>query len=182
MYLANKTLTATHPYGSRWYTWPLEQRPIYYWEGDPLPDGRQGNIYLLGNPAIWWGLWIALLAGFAYIVSTRRSLRPQPIAALALAGIAYLINLMPFMAVARVMFLYHYFFSFMFSIICVVMLWDDLSTDAHQHQLKTRGHRRVFGAVLAIVAVTFLFFAPLSYGTPLTPQELQTHIWLPTWR
>src|SRR3989344_2078192 len=30
MYQSNQRLTATHPYGSRWYSWPFMARPIFY--------------------------------------------------------------------------------------------------------------------------------------------------------
>jgi dolichyl-phosphate-mannose-protein mannosyltransferase len=182
MYQANQTLTATHPYGSHWYSWPLEQRPIYYWQGDTLDDGRQGNIYLLGNPAVWWGIWIAIFAGLSYAWIAKRKLRPATVSALALAGAAYFINLLPFVAVARVMFLYHYFFSLVFSLIFAVMLWNDLATNAHGHTLSRPRQQQVFGAILALVAITFLFFAPISYGSPLTPEGLQARMWLHTWR
>jgi dolichyl-phosphate-mannose-protein mannosyltransferase len=182
MYRANQTLTATHPYGSHWYTWPLEQRPIYYWQGPQLTDGRQGNIYLLGNPVIWWGVWIAIICGLAYAYIKRRTLRPATTAALALAGTAYLINLIPFMAVSRVMFLYHYFFSFLFSLITAIILWNDLATDSRNRQLATKPARQLFGAIIILVALGFAFFTPLTYGSPLTPSELQARIWLPSWR
>jgi dolichyl-phosphate-mannose-protein mannosyltransferase len=182
MYQANQTLTATHPYGSHWYSWPLEQRPVYYWQGDTLPDGRQGNIYLLGNPIIWWGVWIAITTGIGYAIIKRHHLRPVTVASLALTSTAYLINFVPFMAVPRVMFLYHYFFSFIFSLMCAVLLWNDLATSEHHHQLKTTDSRRTFGLVIGLVVVGFLFFAPLTYGIPLTPGSLQTHMWLPSWR
>jgi dolichyl-phosphate-mannose-protein mannosyltransferase len=182
MYDANKTLTATHPYGSHWYTWPLELRPIYYWEGYAQDNGTQGNIYLLGNPVIWWGLWIAIVGGLAYAWAARRRLQPTTIAALALAGVAYLINLLPFVAVSRVMFLYHYFFSFAFSLIFAIMLWNDLSTDQKGRQLAKLSHRRLFIAILIFVALGFLFFAPLSYGWTLSPAGLQARLWLHSWR
>jgi dolichyl-phosphate-mannose--protein O-mannosyl transferase len=182
MYHANQTLTATHPYGSHWYSWPLEQRPIYYWQGDTQGDGRQGNIYLLGNPAIWWGVWIAIFAGLGYAWTTKRRLRPATISALAVAGVAYFINLLPFVAVARVMFLYHYFFSLIFSIIFAVMLWNDLASNAKGRTLTTPRQRQIYAAVLIIIALTFLYFLPISYGTPLTPGGLQAHMWLHSWR
>jgi dolichyl-phosphate-mannose-protein mannosyltransferase len=182
MYHANQTLTATHPYGSHWYSWPLEQRPIYYWQGDTQGDGRQGNIYLLGNPAIWWGVWIAIFAGLGYAWTTKRRLRPATISALAVAGAAYFINLLPFVAVARVMFLYHYFFSLIFSIIFAVMLWNDLAGNAKGRTLTTPRQRQIYAAVLIIIALTFLYFLPISYGTPLTPGGLQAHMWLHSWR
>lgn len=182
MYEANQTLTATHPYGSSWYSWPLQLRPVYYWQGDQAADGRQGNIYLLGNPIIWWGVWIAIITGLAATYLRNHSLRPATVAALALASTAYLINFLPFTAVSRVMFLYHYFFSFLFSLIFAVLLWNDLATNDRNRQLTTRNHRRLYGAVLIVIALGFIFFAPLTYGTPLTPSELQARMWLPSWR
>jgi dolichyl-phosphate-mannose-protein mannosyltransferase len=181
MYHANQTLTATHPYGSHWYTWPLEQRPIYYWEGSVLADGKQGNIYLLGNPIIWWGLWIAIAAGLARIALTNRALKPQTTSVLAIAFAGYMINLLPFVGVTRVMFLYHYFFSLLYSIVFAVVLWGDLSQPLEGQTPKVNW-RRVYGAAIVLVALGFIFFAPLSYGTPLSPAGLQARMWLPTWR
>jgi dolichyl-phosphate-mannose--protein O-mannosyl transferase len=182
MYHASETLTATHPYGSRWYTWPLELRPIYYWEGAVLANGSQGNIYLLGNPVIWWGIWMAILAGLSFAWATGRKLRPKTIAALAIAGAAYLINYLPFIGITRVMFLYHYLYAFLFSIVFVVMLWNDLATDHHGHQFTRPSQRQIFAVILLLVALGFVYFAPLSYGTPLSPAGLQARMWLHTWR
>jgi dolichyl-phosphate-mannose-protein mannosyltransferase len=182
MYRANQTLTATHPYGSRWYTWPLEQRPIYYWQGPYMTDSRQGNIYMLGNPMLWWGLWVALLSGLGYVWLTGHKLRPRTVGALALAAAAYFINLIPFVAVPRVMFLYHYFYSLCFSIVFVVMLWNDLASDHQGHVLEARSAKWAYAAVLALLVLGFLYFSPISYGWPLSPTGLGQHMWLPSWR
>jgi dolichyl-phosphate-mannose-protein mannosyltransferase len=182
MYQANQTLTATHPYGSHWYSWPLELRPIYYWQGDQLADGHQGNIYLLGNPIIWWGVWVAIITGLLYAALMRHRLRPGTTAALAILSSAYLLNFLPFVAVTRVMFLYHYFFSFIFSLMFAVMLWNDIATSKSGHQLTTKNHKQIFAITLILVAVGFLYFAPITYGTPLTPTGLKAHMWLPSWR
>ncbi len=184
MYRSNQTLTATHPYGSQWYSWPLELRPIYYWAGEPGSNGRQGHIYLLGNPLVWWGTLLAIIGGLAYARSKRRQLRPATKTALALAGGAYLMNFVPFMGVPRVMFLYHYFFSFIFSVMFAVLLWNDLTTpeDKRRRQLETPASRRLYAAVLVAITLGFIFFVPLSYGIPLSPAELQIHMWLPSWR
>ncbi|MBX4211762.1 MAG: phospholipid carrier-dependent glycosyltransferase [Candidatus Yanofskybacteria bacterium] len=55
MYRSNQRLTATHPYGSKWYEWPFMTRPIYYWTDD------HERIYLLGNPILWWLSTVAVL-------------------------------------------------------------------------------------------------------------------------
>jgi dolichyl-phosphate-mannose-protein mannosyltransferase len=182
MYHASETLTATHPYGSKWYSWPLEVRPIYYWEGAELANGDQGNIYLLGNPIIWWGIWASIILGAAYVWLTKRKLRPATIGAMSIAGVAYLINYLPFIGITRVMFLYHYFFAFLYSIIFAVMLWNDLATDVHGKQLTSHRHRQLYIGLILITIISFCFFAPISYGTPLSPAGLQLRMWLHSWR
>jgi dolichyl-phosphate-mannose-protein mannosyltransferase len=182
MYHANQTLTATHPYGSHWYTWPLEIRPIYYWEGEMLTGGQQANIYLLGNPVVWWGIWIAIASGFLVLWNKGRPPRPSTSVGLAITGAAYLINYLPFLAVTRVMFLYHYFFSFVYSILFTILLWNDIATDNSGNQFTSEVHRRWFAAVAVAAALGFLFFSPLTYGWPMSVKGLQLHMWLHTWR
>ncbi|MBX4190146.1 phospholipid carrier-dependent glycosyltransferase, partial [Candidatus Parcubacteria bacterium] len=60
MYHANQRLTASHPYSSKWYTWPFMIRPIYYWVGS-TPASYEEKIYLIGNPLIWWASTVAVL-------------------------------------------------------------------------------------------------------------------------
>lgn len=183
MLSSNQTLTQTHPYGSRWYTWPLELRPIYYWQGQTLENGQQGNIYLLGNPVVWWGVLLAGISGLTYARFRRIQLRPATVGTLSVLGIAYLANFLPFVGVPRVMFLYHYFFSFIFSVAFVVLLWNDLCADRDgRSQLAGRSSKAVYASVLAIMLAGFIFFAPLTYGTPLSPFELASHMWLSSWR
>jgi dolichyl-phosphate-mannose--protein O-mannosyl transferase len=181
MYEANRTLTATHPYSSLWYSWPLDVRPVYYWQGAQLPNGRQGNIYLLGNPIIWWGVLLAAVAGI--LCAYRRQVRlPKPaVWSLVAVGIAYLLNFLPFVPITRVMFIYHYFFAFIFSIAFVVILWNALLNNDNVTVSKPV-QKRLFIGVFALMLFGFIYFMPISYGLPLTPGELQAHVWLPTWR
>jgi dolichyl-phosphate-mannose--protein O-mannosyl transferase len=45
-------LSATHPYFSRWYTWPWLVRPTWYYFAS---DGAWvRGIVAIGNPALWW--------------------------------------------------------------------------------------------------------------------------------
>ena len=175
MYNANRTLTAGHPYGSKWYTWPLELRPIYYWEGNVLPNGRQGNIYLLGNPLGWWPASAAALTAMLLLVIPRwRKYLGAAVPAIGLLLFGYLINWLPFAGIARVMFLYHYLFAFVFSVMILAILISRLTPD----------NRRRWAAVSLIAAVVagFIFFSPITYGWALSPTQLHSHIWLPRWR
>lgn len=161
MFDSNKTITGGHPYGSRWYSWPLLQRPIWY-----FVDGKQ-NIYLLGNPILWW------LATVAAVVMLWRIFDEKPqrkLVNIFLAG-AFLISWLPFMLITRVMFLYHYFTALIFSILMLAVLID---------QIPQR--RKVITTMVIVCGLSFMFFAPLSYGLPLSDGALKLHMWLPSWR
>lgn len=178
MYRANRDLTATHPYGSRWYTWPFLERPIYYWQGSADSLGKQGNIYLLGNPIVWWGVVIGIIAILSHLLISNPKFTPKLRESLTMLCIGYFLNLLPFIGVPRVMFLYHYFFSFIYSIIIVMLLAS--------YFLDNPGKPFKFRILLAIsclaIAGSFIFFSPLYYGTPLTNDQLQARMWLPSWR
>jgi len=181
----NSLKTATHPYGSKWTSWPFMTRSVYYWQGDTASNGTQGNIYLLGNPTVWWGILIIIVAGVLVSSKALRRLRPYRFALVFLA-IGYLMNFLPFSRIVRVMFLYHYLFAFIYSLAFAVIFlgaladWMDDSPNFWKFSSVTS--RNLYIGVLAIAAIGFIYFAPLSYGVPLTPGELASHMWLPTWR
>lgn len=55
MWETNAGLTERHVYDSRPKTWPVLRRGINFWS----KDHRQ--IYLVGNPLVWWGATVAVL-------------------------------------------------------------------------------------------------------------------------
>lgn len=162
MYRSNQRLTADHPYSSRWYSWPFMARPMFYWvDGD-------ARIYFLGNPIVWWASSAGILMGLALTF-----LRKADKTIFLLTG-AYLLNLLPFMEIKRVMFLYHYMTAMIFAVLVLVYVVE-----------KTYDGRRakiIFtGLVLASLA-SFLYFAPLTYGLRLSPKEYERRVLLPGWR
>lgn len=181
MYTAQSSLEGvTHPYSSRWYTWPLEVRPVYFWQGDSMPDGKQGNIYLLGNPAVWWLSLVGVIAALVIWLTQPKILGDKRrLIAFILAG--YAVNFIPFTLINRPMFLYHYFFAFIFSIfaLCVIVA---LILDWQAEKYGKKAAKQTFFALCTIVLLGFLYFLPLSYGWPMTEADIREHMWLPTWR
>jgi dolichyl-phosphate-mannose--protein O-mannosyl transferase len=156
MYTASAGITAFHPYSSRWYNWPFDDKPIYYWNQN-LPSNQVAKIYFLGNPVLWW------LAG-AFIIttlltSTRRSWRKKisPIFYILLLG--YFANLLPFIFIKRTSFLYHYLPPVTFGILLVSLWLANLWPKDKKILLLT----------LTIVAAVFVFLIPLCYGLPMSP-------------
>lgn len=162
MYTANAGLTATHPYSTKWYQWPFMTRGIYYWNGNDIGTGMP-RIYLLGNPVVWWASTFAII----YVIMSSVTIRNKFL--ILLSG-AYLVNMLPFIGITRAMFLYHYFTGLIIAIIALVYLIDQL-----------QNKKQVFIGLLALACVAFLFFAPLSYGRPLSPAGFQARMWLKSW-
>ena len=162
MYRANATLTATHPYSSLWYTWPLMLRPIFYWVSG------NARIYLLGNPAVWWLSTIAIIMALVTVVGARVVRAPRTL--LIIAG-AWLMNMLPFVGITRVMFLYHYLTGLIWAILAVAYFADRLERPT-----------KPLLAASAVVLALFVFFAPLSYGLPLTERSYNARVWFDSWR
>ncbi|MCC7543798.1 phospholipid carrier-dependent glycosyltransferase [bacterium] len=161
MYDSNRRLTADHPYGSSWYTWPIMQRPIAYWVmGD-------NQIWLFGNPIIWWGSSIGVLALVVEMI--RRTIKkPQEFGGrLVLAG--FLASWLPFATISRVMFLYHYFIPLGFAILCTAYLIDRMSA------------RSQFTSTI-VMLFGFLLIFPFTYGTTSNILFTWLRTIIPTWR
>jgi dolichyl-phosphate-mannose-protein mannosyltransferase len=175
MYTANATLTAGHPYSSKWYSWPFMIRPIYYWYEAPLAGSTASSrIYFLGNPIVWWASTVAmlyLLLGLGKPIL--KFIRKQPAdlkrIELILAG-AYIFNLLPFIGIKRAMFLYHYMIGLIFAILALVYLIDG-----------SEKRNKIFAVLILASIAAFVFFSPLSYGLPLTDKAYNLRNWLKTW-
>lgn len=162
MYKANQRLGAHHPYSSSWYSWPFMTRPIYYWVKDSQ------RIYLMGNPIIWWATTVAVI--LLLLSNLKLKIKRFKFIELFLLG-GYIVNLLPFIGVKRIMFLYHYFTAYIFAIMILVWLID-----------QTKNPKKLFGILLVGSIAAFIFFAPLSYGLNLSPKAYELRIWLASWR
>ena len=164
MYRANQRLTTPHSYGSQWYTWPFMIRGVYYWNSDGIEN--QERIYLLGNPILWWATTLAIVFMIGKIIAKEIPLKGP--AGILLGG--YFINLLPFIGIGRVMFLYHYFPALVFSILILAWLFNQ------QKNLKW-----VY-AFTVLVIISFVYFSPLSYGLSLSNSSYEQHNWLESWK
>ncbi|MBI4158568.1 MAG: phospholipid carrier-dependent glycosyltransferase [Candidatus Yanofskybacteria bacterium] len=175
MYKSNQRLMASHPYSSQFYTWPLMARPIFYWVKD------NARIYFFGNPVVWWSSTIAVIYFMFDFFRNKKNYTYW------LLVIGYWLNLLPFIGVKRVMFLYHYLTALIFAILILVYLIDPERTNGHDKSRPTSygaskiKKRLLAGLVIASIAA-FLFFAPLSYGLPLSEKAYNARIWFASWR
>lgn len=109
---------ATHPYSSKWWTWPLLLRPVWYYWKDPGPSpGMVVGIWGSGNPPVWWAALPALVACTYHAVRERRL-------ALVFVVAGWVIHLAPWVGISRTLFLYHYLPSLLFAFLALAWALD----------------------------------------------------------
>lgn len=166
-YHAKTVVSSTHPYASKWYTWPLMLKPIWYYSAE-FPDGKEAGISAFGNPLVWW-------AGIAAcIFCIVRAVKYKDKKAIWLLT-AYAANFLPWAPVERTMFIYHYFPSVPF---VVLMIGYSISF------MYQKNHKVTYAAYAYTLCVILLFalFYPVLTGTPVNPIFVKSFLrWLPGW-
>lgn len=175
MYDSNARLDAPHDYGSAWYTWPLELRSIFYWESVSETNDVRSFIYYLGNPVIYLFAFLSIVILALTLIFqkiTRRILiRNVPVGIFLL--VAYFVNLLPFISIHRVMFLYHYEAALVFGILALAFLLD---------QLPLRYKKTITCSVIVLALASFIYFSPLTYGLPVNDADHSRYFLLQGWR
>ena len=182
MYDYHAHLNATHPYSSRWWTWPLDLKPIvYYWKD--LRSGRDANrpqaccvveIDSLPNPFIlWFGLLSVPFVGWlAYRERNKGYL---------LLVVAYLLQWLPWMRSPRISFIYHFFVDIAVISLCNAIVLQRLWQWGTAHRESRLATRLAVGGYVGAVALVFAFFYPILAGVPLPWDHWNARMWLPHW-
>ena len=161
MYRYNASLKASHPYSSKWYQWPISNKPIWYWS--KTENGKAANIYLFGNPVIWWfvlaGIIFSVLA--VWVKKIRQKLPPL----FWVLFFGYFINLLPYIFIRRVTFLYYYLPSLIFGILILSILYEKIFAPF----LKKTEPFFYFGFLFLCLFI-FLILSPLNYGFFIPPE------------
>jgi len=172
MYTANASIKATHSYGSQWYTWPFLLRPIYYWFGAG-EENLSARIYLQGNPFVWWLGLVVFVYWLLWLVRQFfKKVKDSDFFPILLLVVGYIGNMLAYVFVDRVAFLYHYFPSLLFLIVGLAVFFA---------KYFSKSKAIIIGLVL-IVILFFQFFAPLSYGLPMTDASFQERVWFKSWQ
>ena len=167
MYNYHSTLNATHPFESRWYTWLLDLRPVWYYQNSGLPDTMRGSIAGMGGPVLWLAGLVSILL-LAWRQLTGRGSRRG-----AAVLILYAAQLVPWMFVARCTFLYHYFPSSMFCLAAIAVVLADMT--------DRKKARRIAVGLVAASLVLFVWFYPVLSGLPVPKLWAASTLWLPSW-
>jgi dolichyl-phosphate-mannose-protein mannosyltransferase len=162
-YIYHATLTATHPYGSPWWSWPLLARPVLYyaeyanlgidhWTGQQLAARMED----LGNPWIWWTS-LPCVASLPYFIIRHRSFPATVIL------LGFITQYLPWSHISRVIFMYHMFGGLIFMILALAFVLAQVA-----QTLEPYGRRLLLANHLGFAVVFFFYFYPVWTGLPLS--------------
>jgi dolichyl-phosphate-mannose--protein O-mannosyl transferase len=157
------TLTATHPYGSPWWSWPLLSRPVLYyaeysnlgldhWTGQQLVSRMED----LGNPWIWWTS-LPAVASLPYFIIRHRSFPATVIL------LGFSTQYLPWSHISRVLFMYHMFGGLIFMILALAFVLAYVA-----QKLEPFGRRLLVANHLAVAVLFFFYFYPVWTGLPIS--------------
>jgi dolichyl-phosphate-mannose--protein O-mannosyl transferase len=142
MFDYHRNLTATHPYASSWYGWPIGHKAVAMWTG--ASGTETGAITAIANPVVLigglWGLWVAGAVAWR-----------NRVMALALLPVAALAQYLPWTTVSRAAFLYHYLPVVPF--LAIALAWALLGRETDS-RLRRYEAGFVLAAAVAVFAVT----------------------------
>ena len=158
-------LAEDNDYQSRWWTWPLNLRPIYYYRLNK-GDGVYRGINSFGNPALWWGGLLALLWCIKrWIADHDKTAR--------FLVVTWTSQIMPWVFVDRSTFIYHYFPCVPF---LALMTAHFINTRPEKHKMKYAL------AYCVLVFALFIMFYPTLSGMIVDVDYIAGLEWLPGWQ
>lgn len=186
-YHSSPGLGADHPWSSPWHSWPLIRKPMYFYSGG-VKNGSASVIWSFGNPLVWWGGLLALMmtvytAVYQRFASARHHQAnlnndspgilydARPVMLL----VAFLAQYLPWVLVPRGTYIYHYFPSVPFIILCMVLMTDYL------YRRNRKAARLVWTVMTVLAAVLFIAFFPYISGVRVSTAWLDMMKWLPGW-
>ena len=167
MFDYHSKLKATHAFSSPWYEWPIIYKPTWFYSGSDVAPKNASTIVTMGNPAIWWvGIFAFFMA--IYIAYKKKDKK------MVLAFTAIIFQYMPWVLVPRITWIYHYFSTVPFIIICIVYVMKEM------YERNTIS-KKVIISYLVICAVLFICFYPALSGLEVPKAYINNLRWFNSW-
>jgi dolichyl-phosphate-mannose--protein O-mannosyl transferase len=155
-----------HDDSSPWWQWPLAARGVWYYVNERRHE--LAVVFGNGNPLLYWPMVVAV-AWVAIDWWGRRSI------ALLILCLGFFGQWLPWALSPRGTFIYHFLPSVPLGCLALAVA---IANGWRQGGLA-RGAAAVY--TIAVIA-TFVFFYPIYTAMPLTPDQVDLRMWLPSWR
>ncbi len=181
MFEYHDKLTATHPYSSKWWEWPLDYVPIAYFYQDHRANQKDEHgccvqeITSMPNPFImWFGLIAVPFVGYLAWRERRK--------AYALIVLTYLLQWLPWMRSPRITFAYHFYVDIPLICLCNAIVLQRLLAwcTARGQNARWLGMASVAAAVV-LAGATFIYFYPILSAMPIPWDVWHQRMWFPKW-
>lgn len=174
----NIHLDATHPFYSVWWSWPIMLRPIWFYH--QVVAEQVYGITAMGHPLWLYSSTLAVVVASLMVLYGWFKREPSglsPLSSLALIGFYAL--WLPWAAVSRVLFFYHYLAAYTLALIILAEFISRLaSLPGRWRGGRWRGLAPLYlGVGLAI----FILFYPIWVGKAVSQAQFKRLMWLPGW-
>ena len=181
MWRVNQHLTDRHTYESRPESWPFLRRGINFW------TKHHRQVYLFGNPFVWWVSSSCVLAYMAVrvllVLRAQRGFSDFANGTVVfydricgMLTVAWLLHYLPFYMMHRQLFIHHY----LPALYCATLLTAAVF-DAARLRLRPSARLNAALALAAIALLTFLRYAPIAYAGRWTGDACQSSILRNSW-
>jgi|BioPla2DNA2_1021312.scaffolds.fasta_scaffold20327_1 dolichyl-phosphate-mannose-protein mannosyltransferase len=182
MYDYHSQLTDDHDFASPAYSWPLIKKPLLEYRNMSLPPNRTSLMYVMGNPTIFWFGIICTIAAILISIS-KKDKRAVPFL------VAFAFQYLPWFRIDRCIFIYHFFTSVPFLILCIVYVLNFLREDLPQIVVRDFGSKSAglityklstifIYSYLAITLAMFIFLYPAISGFEVPTSYLKYVEWI----
>ncbi|KAI9782224.1 MAG: Protein O-mannosyltransferase 2 [Geoglossum umbratile] len=151
-------------------------------------DSSIVKYFLLGNPIVYWGSTASLgvfgLLVIWYVIRWQRGyteLKPHDIDQIHYAGlypiIGWFLHYVPFIAMARVTYVHHYYPALYFAILVFGFLADHFT-----QKLSCTIKWSIFGVLYAVIIGLFIMFRAITFGMVGSSEQWKHLDWFSTWK
>jgi dolichyl-phosphate-mannose--protein O-mannosyl transferase len=184
MYIYQSTLKATHPFASPWYSWPFMFNPLsanthvpLWLEIAYLPNGTESTIVLMGNPAVWWLGFAAIIGLTVFTVLTifkkqfSFSLKNNLPAVFII--VIFFFQWLVYIFISRITFIYHFY-----SNVPLLCLGSAFIVNRYWNN---KWGKMLAVAYFALVVALFVLFYPVISGEPISTSFINSLHWFKSW-
>lgn len=169
---------------SQWWQWPILHVGLRMcgWDDSIV------KYFLLGNPFVYWGstagLGVLGLVVAWYLVRWQRGykdLRPADVDQIHYAGLypaaGWFLHYLPFVIMARVTYVHHYYPALYFAILTFGFLADWF---LRNRNASVQGV--VYGVLYSVIVGLYILFIPICWGMTGSNKQYSYLKWFDTWR